>query len=78
MKLADLNRLTTKELKRLTRYNSIAYHSFMTASVVLMVRAFSEINPLILLISFGLVISARAFHANMRALKSLRHARQQS
>lgn len=78
MKLSDLNRLSAKELKRLKRYNSISYHSFMLASVAFLARAFSEIDPIILLLSFGLAISSRAFYTNMKTVESLRHERLRS
>ena len=75
MTLSDLNELSLSELKRLKRINSLSYHSFMLASVGFFGRAFSEIDALILLISFGLAIIARAFYSNARMVESLQHAR---
>lgn len=76
MTLSDLSQLSIEELKRLKRINTFTFHSFMIASVALLARAFSEINPLILLLSFGLAITARAFYANAKAVEKLRHAKQ--
>ncbi len=78
MTLSELNELTLPELKRLKRINSLSYHSFMLASVCFLARAFSEINPVILLVSFGLAITARAFYTNVRMVESLHHARNKS
>lgn len=75
MTLSELSRLSSKELKRIKRYNSISYHSFMLASVFFLARAFSEINPVILLVSFGMAVTARAFYSNIKTVETLRHQR---
>jgi CRISPR/Cas system endoribonuclease Cas6 (RAMP superfamily) len=76
MTLSDLSQLSAKELKRIQRINTFSFHSFMLASVVFLARAFSEINPVILLLSFGLALSARSFYTNIRAVRALRQAKQ--
>lgn len=75
MTLAELNKLSLKELNKLKRVNSVSYHSFMLASVCFLIRACSEINPIVLLLSFGLAITARAFYSNIRTVDLLRHER---
>jgi len=75
MTLSDLSQLSAKELKRIQRINTFSFHSFMLASVFFFARAFSEINPVILLVSFGMAITARAFYSNIKTVASLRHQR---
>jgi hypothetical protein len=71
MKLTDLRRLTRKELKSMERFNKLSFHSMMLTSVVLFARAFSEINPLFLLFSFGLVLVSQSFYANAKLIRNL-------
>jgi hypothetical protein len=71
MKLTELRRLTSKDLKKMERINKLSFHSMMIASVVLFARAFSEISPLFLLVSFGLVLVSQAFYSNARLVRNL-------
>jgi len=45
-------------------------------SVALFARAFSEINALFLLFSFGLVLVSQAFYTNAKLMRKLRQNRQ--
>lgn len=72
MTLTELNDLTINELKKLKRLNNISFHSFLWAAVLLTMRAFSEIDALILLTAMGLTLVSRTFYLNCRLLESLR------
>ena len=76
MRLTDLRRMTLEELKKVERFNKLAFHSMMLTSVVLFARAFSEINALFLLFSFGMVLVSQSFYTNAKLMRKLRENRQ--
>lgn len=75
MTTEDINQLSPQQLRMLKRHNLLSFHSFMLAAVVLLFRAFSDINAVVLLLSFGLMLVARMFYQNARFIDSLRENR---
>jgi hypothetical protein len=68
--------MTLGELKKMERFNKLAFHSMMLTSVVLFARAFSEINALFLLFSFGLVLVSQAFYTNAKLMRKMQRSKQ--